>query len=391
MGLLDYAGAHDVEARLGMGHSVIDEDDLERNAQEIASRRLLDQVSYRDLGKHYGYAPSTIHRRLMRWLQEGRFELVDRHEGGAPRLLGYDEDLENALVRKTSLWRARVAYVAGAESATTDSYLGNAQSTEVQAAYKAADDLHRALGQACASQVLVHQLRRGIRVGVTSGRGVAYTVDSLVDNPWAGGFEGVNVVSLCSGAKVGSWRGKDRRSLDADENAFALAVALGVPEQHVTLMGDASGDGDVQWDFVGPNLILAGLGCLNTGHHLLRPRARLGKMAEPLSRIERYQAREPELKFAVAEIGHRLFPVHDGLPGYLLEAIEDVNSLVRAAPPHVFENAEVVMLVAGGAQKLDPLVRLVTGHTSAPIELRNLILVTDAWTAQQLLIRVGRN
>jgi hypothetical protein len=280
--------------------------------------------------------------------------------------------------------------VAGAEAATTETYLGSAQSAEVQAAFKAADDLHRALGQACASQVLVHQLRRGIRVGVTSGRGVAYTVDSLVDNPWAGGFEGVHVVSLCSGAKVGSWRGKDRRSLDADENAFALSVALGVPEEHVTLMGDAAGGGDVQWDFVGPNLILAGLGCLNTGHHLLRPRARLGSMAEPLSRIERYQARDPDLKFAVAEIGHRLFPVHDGLPSYLLEAIADVNSLVRAAPPQVFQNAEVVMLVAGGAQKLDPLVRLVTGHTPAPIELRNLILVTDAWTAQQLLMRVGR-
>lgn len=372
------------------GRRMTDEDDLERNAQEIARKRLLDQASFRDLGRHYGYAPSTIHRRLMRWLQEGRFELIDRHEGGAPRLLGYDEDLENALVRKTSLWRARVAYVAGAEAATTDSYLGNLQSLEVQAAYKAADDLHRALGQACASQVLVHQLRRGIRVGVTSGRGVAYTVDALVDNPWAGGFEGVQVVSLCSGSKVGSWQGKDRRSLDADENAFALAVALGAPEEHVTLMGDAAAGGEVQWDFVGPNVIVAGLGCLNTGHHLLRPRARLGSMAEPLSRIERYQARDPQLKFAVAEIGHRLFPVHDGLPGYLLDAINDVNSLVRAAPPQVFQNAEVAMLVAGGAQKLDPLVRLVTGTTSAPIELRNLILVTDAWTAQQILMRVGR-
>lgn len=366
-----------------------DEDELERNAREIAARRLLDQVSYRDLGRQYGYAPSTIHRRLTRWLEQGRFELVDRHEGGA-RLLGYDEELENALVRRTSVWRARVAYVAGAEASTTETYLGVPTSTEVQTAFKAADDLHRALGQACASQVLVHQLRRGIRIGVSSGRGVAYTVDSLVDNPWAGGFEGIHVVSLCSGAKVGSWRGRDRRSLDADENAFALATALGVPEQNVTLMGDAAGEGDVQWDFVAPNVILAGMGCLNTGHHLLRPRARLGRMAEPLSRIERAQARDPDLKFAVGEIGHRLFPLRDGLPPHLLEAIDDVNALVRSAPPQVFQNAEVVILVAGGAQKVDPLAQLVTGRTPAPIDLRNLILVTDAWTAQQLLVRVQR-
>lgn len=368
----------------------LEEDDLERYAREIASKRLLDGVPYRDLARHYGYAPSTIHRRLTGWLREGRFDLVDSRDGAAPRLLGYDEELENALVRKTPVWRARVAYVSGAEAATTDKYLANPLDIDVQAAFKAGDDLHRALGLACASQVLVHQLRRGTRVGVTSGRGVAYAVDALVDNPWAGGFEGVHVVSLCSGAKVGSWRGKDRRSLDADENAFALAVALGVPEQHVTLMGDAVDGGDPQWDFIQPNLVLAGLGSLNTGHHLLRPRARLGPMAEPLSRIEKSQAADPSLRFAVAEICHRLFPVRENLPPHFLQAIQDVNGLVRAAPPETIRNAEVVILVAGGAQKVDALVRLVSGQTSAPIELRNLILVTDAWTAQQMLVRLSR-
>lgn len=372
------------------GSENVEADDLERNAREIAARRLLDQVSYRDLAHHYGYAASTIHRRLTGWLREGRFELIDRHDGGAPRLLGYDEELENALVRRTALWRARVAHVAGAEAATTDKYLGNPHDLDVQLAFKAADDLHRALGHACASQVLVHQLRRGIRVGVTSGRGVAYTVDSLVDNAWAGGFEGVHVVSLCGGAKVGSWQGKDRRSLDADENAFALAVALGVSEQHVTLMGDATDDGHPQWDFVAPHLILTGLGCLNTGHHLLRPRARLGPMAAPLSRIERAQAADEHIRFAVAEICHRLFPVREDLPPGLLLAIEEVNSLVPAAPTEILKNAEVTILVAGGAQKLDTLSRLVAGQTAAPIDLRNLILVTDAWTAQQLLVRVSR-
>ena len=372
------------------GPENIEEDDLERNAREIATKRLLDQVSYRDLAHHYGYAPSTIHRRLTGWLRDGRFELVDRVDSGAPRLLGYDEDLENALVRRTTLWRARVAHVAGAEAATTDKYLDNPQERDVQLAFKAADDLHRALGHACATQVLVHQLRRGLRVGVTSGRGVAYAVDSLVDHPWAGGFEGVHVVSLCGGAKVGSWRGKDRRSLDADENAFALAVALGVPEEHVTLMGDASEQGQPKWDFVAPHLIIAGLGCLNTGHHLLRPRARLGPIAAPLSRIERAQAMDPRLRFALAEICHRLFPVREDLPPHLLEAIEEVNSLVRAAPPEVIKRAEVTILVAGGAQKLDALARLLGGHTPAPVDIRNLILVTDAWTAQQLLARVSR-
>ena len=34
----------------------LEEDDLERNAREIAARRLLDRASYRELGQHYGYA-----------------------------------------------------------------------------------------------------------------------------------------------------------------------------------------------------------------------------------------------------------------------------------------------------------------------------------------------
>src|SRR5438552_8688007 len=102
--LLDVNGKHRISpnpvARDCVENST--EDDLERNAREIASRRLLDRASFRDLGQHYRYAPTTIHRRLTSWLQQGRFELIDRHDGAAPHLLGYDEDLENALVRKTS-------------------------------------------------------------------------------------------------------------------------------------------------------------------------------------------------------------------------------------------------------------------------------------------------
>src|SRR5439155_23658175 len=154
-----------------------DDDDLERNAGQIAAKRLLESVPYRELARQFGYAPSTIHRRLSGWLRDGRFGIVDYHDTGGPRLLGYDEGLENELSRRTPLWRARGAHVVGAEGATTDRYLGNPAHPEVQEAFKAADDLHRALGQACAAQVLVHQLRRGMRIGVSSGRGTAYAVD----------------------------------------------------------------------------------------------------------------------------------------------------------------------------------------------------------------------
>ena len=52
--------------------------DLDNLASEIARKHLLENVSFRELGKMYYAAPSTIHRRLKKWLADGRFELQDK-------------------------------------------------------------------------------------------------------------------------------------------------------------------------------------------------------------------------------------------------------------------------------------------------------------------------
>lgn len=371
-------------------------DDLEEKALELATDVLLRRIPYRELKKKYFAAPSTLNRRLHAWLREGRFELVDRRDERTPaRVVGIDEALERLLVRRTGIWRARVAHISGAEAATTDQYLGDPRAESTNMAFKAGDELHRALGQV-AAEFLALRLQRGGTIGVAAGRGVAYTVDSLAQlkkrgSTWLEGYQNSHVVSLCGGARVGSWASPDLRDLDADENAFALATVLGLGRDARTLMGPATVDqGDPpQWDWAMVlHLALVGLGVLNTGHHLLRERARLGPLAEPLNRIADFQSRDPSLGRSVAEIGHRLYPLRERaeLPPGFADAIDEVNTVVRALPSETLRQAREVVLLAGGAQKLHALAPLVTGRLpGAPIELRNLILVTDAWTAESIL------
>lgn len=369
---------------------------LEPRAVEILTDRLLHELSYEELGEKYHCAPSTIHRWVHKWLAEkGRFELVDRRDGRMPAwVVGVDERLERALVTKTGIWRARVAHVSGAEAANADHYLGDPRAEAARAAHRAGDELHRALGEV-AAEVLVNRLQRKSTVGVASGRGVAYSIDALAEqaNRTAlHGYDDVQVASLCGGVRVGSWASPDLRDLDADENALVLAAVLGVGRDAVTLMGPVTVDHDEApssgWSRV-LNLALVGLGELSSGHHLLRERRHLGALAEPLARIARWQAREPRL--VVAEIGHRLFPIRErgDLPTEFLAAIDQANRVVRAVPADALRQAHEVILVAAGAQKLNALVHLVTGRLpEAPIDRRNLILVTDAWTAESILARV---
>ena len=54
------------------------EDQPESLALEIATQNLLKGKSLKELSDMYPYPPSTIHRRLKKWLDGGRFELIDR-------------------------------------------------------------------------------------------------------------------------------------------------------------------------------------------------------------------------------------------------------------------------------------------------------------------------
>jgi hypothetical protein len=77
------------------------------------------------------------------------------------------------------------------------------------------------------------------------------------------------------------------------------------------------------------------------------------------------------------------------LPGELATAIDTINGEIRAVPLEKIRDSRQTILIAGGAQKLAGLVRLITGECpEAPINVGNLTLITDSWTAREILARL---
>ena len=185
-------------------------DDLDGEALEIATRYLLDKWTLKQLADRYHRSPATLHRRLAKWLDDSRFDLVDtRAAQTSPRVVGIDERLSEALSDRTRIWRASVAVVEGVGDAYSESYLMPNDSAEATRAFEAHDRLHQALGQA-ASSYFATRLRRGMTIGVSSGRGVGFLVMGLAElaherPSLVRGYQSIRIESLCGGARVGAW------------------------------------------------------------------------------------------------------------------------------------------------------------------------------------------
>ena len=378
-------------------------DDLDGEALEIATRYLLDRWTLKQLADRYHRSPATLHRRLAKWLDDSRFELVDtRASQTSPRVVGIDERLSEALSDRTRIWRANVAVVEGAGDAYSEDYLGPDDGVDAQRAFEAHDRLHQALGQA-ASSYFATRLRRGMTIGVSSGRGVGFLVMGLaelaLDRPsLLRGYQSIRIESLCGGARVGAWAVPTVRALDADENVFQLSSILGVPRSGVTYMrGWISGERRHEaHSSDGPalDIALVGLEVLNTRHQFFLhhdQNVQLGAIAPYIETIKELQAGEPALLDSIAGIAHHFFATGErGYPDRLLGAVDGINREVLVVPPERVRTADEVIMVAGGAQKLNALVDLLDGRCpGAPVDLDNLTLVTDSWTAERVLEWLG--
>ena len=380
-------------------------DDLDGEALEIATRYLLDRWTLKQLAGTYHRSPATLHRRLSKWLDDSRFELVDtRAAQTSPRVVGIDERLSEALSDRTRIWRASVAVVEGVGDAYSESYLMPNDSAEANRAFEAHDRLHQALGQA-ASTYFATRLRRGMTIGVSSGRGVGFLVMGLAElaherPSLVRGYQSIHIESLCGGARVGAWSVPTVRALDADENVFQLSSILGVPRSGVTYMrgwisGERRPDGSREASGGPPlDMALVGLEVLNTRHQFFLDHdqnVQLGAIAPYIKTIKELQAGEPALLDSVAGIAHHFFATGErAYPDRLLEAVDGINREVLVVPPERVRTADEVIMVAGGAQKLNALVDLLDGRCpGAPVELDNLTLVTDSWTAERALERLG--
>jgi DNA-binding transcriptional regulator LsrR (DeoR family) len=373
--------------------------DLDNLASEIARKHLLENVSFRELGKMYYAAPSTIHRRLKKWLADGRFELQDKTAADNDvRVISRDDALGEELVRRTGIWRARVVRIAGVEAACSENNGEQLAGESTAAAYLAADGLHRCLGEA-AAELMLNSLRRSMTIGISSGRGVGFTIDGLKElirraPSWASGYESIRLVSLCGGAHIGTWEHANSRDFDADENVFALSSLLKIPRQSVTYMSgpialDAGSPAPETSPKFSLDMAVIGLGQLNIQHHFFRDynELQLKSMSEPIRRIIEWQSKNPDLRDSVAEIVLRLYPnVTKKLPEEFLETIRETNKNVLAVSPEKIHNAGEVILIAGGWKKVNALHGVLTGkYPDAPLQKKNLTLVTDSWTAETIL------
>ena len=379
------------------------QDDLDALGFEIARAKLLEGRSFEELAADYPYSKAVIHRRFQKWQEVKRFELVDTWDTTtAARVDRLEDELAEELARRTQIWRARVARIVGAEPAYTNEYRGNPGTRAVQTAYSASDALHAALGEV-AAELLLNALSPHTVVGLASGRAVGFAVTRLEQlekrSPaWFTGYKSLHIVSLCGGTRVGRWGTATGRDFDADGNAYYLGEILKVPlanrsYMHGWISQPSEPTPDIKFTL---DLALVGLGVLNTQHHFFRhnPEVQLGAISRPLERIRKCQRANGDLLDSVAEIGHRLFPVgrREALPDEVATAIDQINREIRAVPVERIRGARQTILIAGGAQKVNGLLKLVTGNCpEAPVNLRNLTLVTDAWTARELLSGVKKS
>ena len=256
------------------------------------------------------------------------------------------------MVRKTGIWRARVVRISGVEEAYTEHYLEKPESESAQAAYRASDELYRCLGEV-AAELMLNSLRRGMTIGISSGRGVGFTIEGLKEMvrrapSWATGYESIRLVSLCGGAHIGTWEYANSRDFDADENVFSLSSLLKIPRQNVSYMsGPISMDSNSRQPEINPkfslDMAVIGLGQLNTQHHYLRDynELQLKSMSEPIRRIIEWQSKNPDLRDSVAEIVLRLYPTaNKSLPLEFLETIRETNNSVLAITPRRFKMPE---------------------------------------------------
>jgi DNA-binding transcriptional regulator LsrR (DeoR family) len=308
------------------------------------------------------------------------------------------------LTAHTQIWRAHVGTIEGADGAYFEDYLEADWTAEAQKAFQAHDRLNEALGELAAGY-LVTRLQRRMTIGVASGRGVGFTVMRLADiledrPPLLRGYETTRIESLFGGALVGAWATPTTRALDADENAVQLSTILNVPLANVSYMrGWISGDpGETRTNHqvseAPLELALVGMGVLNTRnqfyvHH--DQNVQIGAITGYIEPIKALQAEDASLLDSVASIGHYLFPVGvRDYPDELLTAVSGINDAIVTVPPERIKTTIEVVMLAGGAQKVTALVDLLTSQCpGTPIDLDNLTLVTDAWTARQVLERVA--
>lgn len=361
-----------------------------------------EDKSFTEMARKFGKSYRAVSRLLKRGKKEGIYKVNVSQLENKGDVSSLDDDLSYQLaIRQKTFFDTFVVRVSGVEKAYTEEYLSSNQKVRDQA-YEANDLLHQQLGTA-ASRCIALELGQGYRIGICSGRAVMNSIlqidqhlKSRIDR-----LKDLRVFSLCGGFRIGPWAANTRTKVDfdADTAAFQLKETLRIPQNNCTFML-GPGVADDPQRYMDPwlakfntvqqlDLIISGFGVLNAGHYLLRYKRayELAAAIDELSSLEQEIQKDPMWIHSVADIGHYLFWVGDGkVPIRIGELLEQLNRKLLQAPVDVFRKARQVILIGAGHQKLPVLKQLCFGKCKGvPINLDHTILITDQWTARELL------
>lgn len=354
-------------------------------------------------------------RNVSRILNQGRnkwwrVRVID--DSMHPEDTSLNQELSDRICKNTYFTDAVVVDCIGVEHAQNKWYQ-SLDTKEREQAFIDSDLLHIQISKHAASY-LVAKIWHGDCIGIGSGRACAYTAHFASKDLKAGHLaklKGVKVFALCGGQHDRRWSTQKIEAFDQlpselhpDVGAFFLADILGIrpntPDLCFAVLPVAHPDPDGVIPYIAPHLndptislsmAILGLGTLNGRHHFYDQLNTYGLSAikDELLLLKGLQQDDPTALNSIGEICHRLFWCGSTAPpGRIREAINKINSKIIAIRKDVLSRSAKTMLVAGGAQKVDVLTQLSKGQLEdVPIRVETTTLVTDSWTAQELLNR----
>jgi DNA-binding transcriptional regulator LsrR (DeoR family) len=262
--------------------------------------------------------------------------------------------------------------------------------------------LHQRLGAVAARHLSGH-LRNGDSVGLASGRGPSYTVESFIQRSESNktNFKGIEIVSLAGGIarQTGGKSSWSERSVNADQRTHDLAVSLGgscrlvqlplfvkPPKEDLISRTDADYLLDSDPPIIDLSMAVFGFGVLNRGHYLLLPETPqmlpdIRAVRQELDGVIEFLDRYPAPIVDVCQ--HFSVGTSVGFDEYArVGAIADAlnRRIVTAAVVNI-NRAEERIAVGGGAQKYPALLQMLRGKAA----IRPTTLVTDEVSASRLV------
>lgn len=375
--------------------------DILHRAFEVANLRLEKSFSLDEIAKYLGVSSSTVYRLLRLARDRGIIketvvsldELPDGSEVPLEDVTRVEEDLERAL-------GLRKAVVLGVPSSL---------SGKERFRCKLDDDLTRRLGHG-AARYLGAILRDQDILGVGAGRSVYFTAVALEE--MRRHSQSITVVSMAGGLGVYPFDDAQPSLVSADTSSVLFAHALrGRRVMRNQRPAYDAPDQDQEWSWdPKPNIAVLGVGAIATGIHNCFDQMRhelddegrqladtLVKKAELIRDELKKSRRQPldPLYFPLADILARPFVVAPPRSVVKLVGsapIEDLSATasemarrVYATPPDRLAEIEHVILVAGGARKAFPIWHLLAVFLGTQSSPWHHSLVTDYWTANDLL------